>query len=252
MLIHKTTTLIAWLGIALASFTTHVQAQQMELHSSSPKAIKLMDQAMASMSHDMPLVRKCITSALAADPNMLVANFFQVLMVPEEGKPFAERMQAYEGEMGPGEAVMKEMAMHFGEEDYPVGTSMTKLASLYPQDGRIQLLTGSFLMYFAEKPEQAAPYLVAAEELAQLPGAYNMLGYAYLQQGKMDQARSMFERYVAIAPDHNNSHDSMGDYHMAVKAYAAAATSFDKAAAMDPDQPIHAEKAKKAREMMEK
>ncbi|MEL6135585.1 MAG: tetratricopeptide repeat protein, partial [Bacteroidota bacterium] len=135
------------------------------------------------------------------------------------------------------------------EEEYDLNMAMEKLVEAYPNDYRLQMILGAFYMY-RQQAEKSLPFLRAAAEKGELPGAFNMLGYAYMSQGDMDMAQSHFEAYMKAAPDHYNPHDSMGDFYMASKKYKEAAEQFDMAAELNPDIPLHAEKAKKAREMM--
>lgn len=243
----------AFLSLVLGSLSI-VSAQQMEMHASDPEAIQLVDEALQNMGHDMVLFGANVEKAAKLDPAMVVANFF-VAMDPDRDKeaarPYIERIQVYEGKTSAGEDILIEMTAHFDEDDYDFLAEVAQLAEVYPADARIHLLIGTVYMY-GQKPALAIPYLKKASELDQLPGAYNMLGYAYMGLGKLDEAQASFEAYGAAAPNHYNPFDSMGDYYMAIEDYAAAAESFDKAAELNPDFPGHAEKAAKAREKMKK
>lgn len=211
-----------------------------------------MNEAFENMGHDMVLFEANITKAAKADPNMLVANFFEAMnpnLEKEATRPFIERVQNYNGELSKGEEVLKEMSTHFDEENYDVFGGMAKLADTYPNDARMYLIAGAAYMY-GRKPAKGVPLLKKAAEMGQLPGAYNMLGYGHMAQGDMETAKSYFDKYIELAPNHANPYDSMGDYLMAVKDYKGAAEHFDKAASLNPDQPIHAEKAEKARGMI--
>ncbi|RMG66890.1 MAG: tetratricopeptide repeat protein [Bacteroidetes bacterium] len=225
-------------------------AQKMEMHSSSPEAIALMEEALDNMGHDMQLFGENVDAAVEADPDMLIANFF-AMSNPDEDKeaarPYVERMLAYDGPMSAGEKIFAEMATHFDEDDYNPMMTIPQLAEAHPEDARMYLLAGVAHMY-SEQPAKAVPFLKKAIDMGPMLGAYNMLGYAYMTMGQMEDAGATFEAYVAAAPDHHNPYDSMGDYYMAMEDYAAAAEAFEKAVAINPDATYSAEKAKQARE----
>lgn len=248
--------ILTW-SLILGLFTTHMtSAQQMEMHSNSPEAIDLINEAMDNLGHDMDLFAQNIDLALEADPDMLVANFLNGMNPDasmDEIRPFLEKVQSYEGDMSAGEEIMKELSQHFEEEDYAFRESFEQIAVAYPGDARMQLFAGLVWMY-GENPDisQAMPYLETAANTGEVPGAYNLLGYAYLQSGDMDRAKDMFDAYMTAAPDHSNPYDSMGDYYMAVEDYESAVSHFERAAEIAPENPYHAEKADKARGMMEK
>lgn len=238
--------------LSLIFMALGLRAQQMEMHSSSPEAIRLMNEALAVMGHDMARFEANIAAALEADPDMVAANFFTGInpnRPMEEGRPYVENVLAYTGEMSEGERLMQEMCTHFDEEDYDFMGGMSRLTELYPQDARMCLLVGMAYLY-SETPMDGFPYLETAAQRGKLPGAYNLMGYAYLRSGNLPRAKAMFEQYIAAAPKAANPYDSMGDYYLAVEDYEAAATHFEKAAAMNPEQPIHAKKAKQARAMI--
>jgi len=225
--------------------------QKMEMHSESSEAVQLMDEAISIMGHDMAVFGEKVTQAAKLDPNMVVANFFEATdpdRKPEEAIVFMKRLQSYDGPKSEGEQILIDISSRVGQKDFNVFTSMEVLAEAYPNDARVNLLVGAAFAY-SRNAEKAIPYLNKAIEQGQLAGAYNMLGYAYLDQGKMDEAKAMFDNYSEAAPGHWNTHDSLGDYFMATKDYAKAAEHFQKAADLHPEFPGHAERAKKALEL---
>jgi len=84
--------------------------------------------------------------------------------------------------------------------------------------------------------------LVRAEELYQhilainpnFAGAYNFLGYLYLEQGKYDEAETAMRRYAFVAPDLANPHDSLGEVLMTVGRYEEALEQFRSAIDKQP------------------
>ena len=90
---------------------------------------------------------------------------------------------------------------------------------------------------------QAANDLVRAEELYQhilainpnFAGAYNFLGYLYLEQGKYEDAETAMRRYAFVAPYLANPHDSLGEVLMTVGRYEEALDQFRSALDKQPD-----------------
>ena len=227
-------------------------AQELVMHAENPEALQLVQEALDNMGHDMGKFGDNVTQAAQLDPSMLAANFFEAMdpdKSKEESRVFIERMQSYQGEMSPGEEILKEMSSHFDDEDYDFFSNLTKLGDAYPEDPRINILVGTAYMY-NQAPDKAIPYLSKAADQGGMLGAYNMLGYAHMSQGQFDKAEKFFEAYLEAAPGHENPYDSMGDLMMAQKEYAKAASYFEQAATINPGQGIHAEKAAKARELM--
>jgi Tfp pilus assembly protein PilF len=70
----------------LIAFCSFAKAQQMEMHSTSPEAVRLMNEALENMGHDMELFNDNITQAVKLDPNMVVANFFEGIDLQERKK----------------------------------------------------------------------------------------------------------------------------------------------------------------------
>jgi len=66
-------------------------------------------------------------------------------------------------------------------------------------------------------------------------GAYNFLGYLYLNQGRYDEAEAAMRRYAFVAPDLANPHDSLGEVLYTVGRYEEAEDEFKIALDRQPD-----------------
>ena len=62
--------------------------------------------------------------------------------------------------------------------------------------------------------------------------AYNMLGYAYMDKGDLENAGIVLQEQVRLAPGLANPYDSMGDYYLAVGDSELALKYFEKSASM--------------------
>jgi len=239
--------------LTVAGLTLGVYAQQMPLNSSNPEAEAKLRQALDLMAHDMPTFGKLVMEAHELDPAMPMANFFMAVMPenPADGKPYADAFNAFEGELTEAEQQFAKVLVNLENEDLEAAPYMVALTEMYPNDAHAHLLSG-FSNSMDENFEVAVAALEKAIAIKRMPGAYNMLGYTYMRMGEMEKAKSAFETYALVVPGHANPHDSMGDLLMAMEDYEAAAAEFDKAAELDPNNAYHAEKAEKAREMMNK
>ena len=62
--------------------------------------------------------------------------------------------------------------------------------------------------------------------------AYNMLGYAYMDKGDLENAGKALQEQVRLAPGLANPYDSMGDYYLTVGDSESALKYFEKSASM--------------------
>ncbi len=228
-------------------------AQEMEMTTENPEAAKELRMALNLMGHDMPTFGQHNQNAYKLDPNMPMAMMFMTANAPSEeaAKPMIDKIKAYKGELNDGEKVFAEMVAYVGDTTYKASKTASKLSKLYPKDAGLYVFNG-FILMGEDEWEKAISHFDKAVAINQHPGALNMRGYAFMNLGKMDKAKASFEAYQKAQPDHPNPHDSMGDLMMAIEDYEGAAKSFDKAASLSPENSVSAEKAKKAREMMDK
>ena len=60
----------------------------------------------------------------------------------------------------------------------------------------------------------------------------NMMGYAYIEKGDLDNAGKMLQEQVRRASGSANPYDSMGDYYLAMENNADALKYFEQSAKM--------------------
>lgn len=232
---------------------SHLHAQEMPIHAATPEIAQKLRSAMELTGHDMQLMSQQIGSLLEMDENLFIANVFMASQAEGMGNEemlqrHLKRVKRHEGELSEGEKVFAEMLGHEGDDSFDFSPIGAKLVKLYPNDAALHVIAG-YLYMQSEKPKQAIAVFQKAVDLKGLAGAYNMMGYAYMQLKDMDKAKASFEAYQQAAPNHANPYDSMGDYYMAIEDFAMAAASFEKAASMDERFATSKEKAQNAREM---
>jgi tetratricopeptide (TPR) repeat protein len=62
--------------------------------------------------------------------------------------------------------------------------------------------------------------------------AYNMLGYAYMDKGDLENAGKVLQEQIRLAPGLANPYDSMGDYYLTVGDSESALKYFEQSASM--------------------
>ncbi|MBX2870872.1 MAG: tetratricopeptide repeat protein [Saprospiraceae bacterium] len=65
----------------------------------------------------------------------------------------------------------------------------------------------------------------------------NQMGYQALEMNFLPKAQQLFEMNTKNYPNSFNTHDSLGDYYMAVKDWGKAKQCFKKALSLNPDSP---------------
>ena len=111
---------------------------------------------------------------------------------------------------------------------------LTKVAELAPGDWRVQKELGS-VAYFQEDYATALTHLKRATVLSPEAGpAWNALGYTYAQTGDFDAAVASFDKYIALAPDEANPHDSKGEVLLQAGRFAEAEAAFIESTKVDP------------------
>ncbi|MCI4669847.1 MAG: hypothetical protein MRZ79_17055 [Bacteroidia bacterium] len=237
----------------LLSLPLFSQAQKMEMNAANEEAKTEMRNALNIMGHDMPKYAQHVMKAYELDPNMPMAMCFMTVLTQADKKKsmeMAKKFTDYEGELNDGEQVFSTMMSHWGDTTYIASNDAKELLELYPEDAGLHVLLG-FIFMDDKMTDKAIAAFDKAIELDDLPGAYNMKAFAYMDKGEMDNAKSSLEAYIKRMPNHPNPYDSMGDFYMAQKDYKNAYEQYTKASSMEGAFPESAEKAKKAKELME-
>jgi tetratricopeptide (TPR) repeat protein len=111
---------------------------------------------------------------------------------------------------------------------------LTKLVALYPSDERVHFnLAG---LYFGQQEwDPAVEHYKQATNLdPNYSPAYNVLGYAYRQQGDYTSAEQSFKKYVELIPNDPNPYDSYAELLLKMGRFEESVAQYHKALSIDP------------------
>jgi tetratricopeptide (TPR) repeat protein len=110
----------------------------------------------------------------------------------------------------------------------------TQLTQAVPNDWRAHMGRGTQL-FVLQKFGEALQELNKAVALNPNAGpAYNMIGYAHLNQGEAAPAIEALQKYATLSPNEPNPQDSLGEALMAGGQFAEAEAAFQKALSLSP------------------
>jgi tetratricopeptide (TPR) repeat protein len=117
---------------------------------------------------------------------------------------------------------------------------LEKLVAAYPNDERAQFNLANY--YFGQQElQQAVDHYRKATELApNYSPAYNVLGYAYRQQGDYTDAEQAFKKYIELIPKDPNPYDSYAELLLKMGRLDDSLAQYHKALSIDPQfNPSH-------------
>jgi tetratricopeptide (TPR) repeat protein len=111
---------------------------------------------------------------------------------------------------------------------------LEKLVAAYPDDERAQFNLATY--YFGQQElEQAVEHYKKATELApSYSPTYNILGYAYRQQGNYADAEQAFKKYIQLIPNDPNPYDSYAELLLKMGRFDDSLGQYHKALSIDP------------------
>jgi tetratricopeptide (TPR) repeat protein len=111
---------------------------------------------------------------------------------------------------------------------------LDQLVAAYPNDERAQFNLANY--YFGQQEvEQAVEHYKKATELApNYSPAYNVLGYAYRQQGNYADAEQAFRKYIELIPKDPNPYDSYAELLLKMGRFDDSIAQYHKALSIDP------------------
>lgn len=111
---------------------------------------------------------------------------------------------------------------------------LEKLVAAYPNDERAQFTIANY--YFGQQElEQAVEHYKKATQLApDYSPAYNVLGYAYRQQGNYADAEQAFKKYIELIPKDPNPYDSYAELLLKMGRFDDSLAQYHKALSIDP------------------
>jgi tetratricopeptide (TPR) repeat protein len=112
---------------------------------------------------------------------------------------------------------------------------LKKLVAAYPNDERAHFNLGGYFFGLQEF-EQAISHYKKANELApKYSPAYNILGYAFRQNGQFAEAEVAFKKYIELIPTDPNPYDSYAELLLKTGRFQEAIAQYKKALEIKPD-----------------
>jgi tetratricopeptide (TPR) repeat protein len=177
-------------------------------------------------------------AATRKDSKFALAHLFVAYATEDPAEESRELAQAkqFAPRTSQGEQLLIRWLAGVRQGEYVPGiAAMNDLLALYPDDQRVDFLTGRWLL-LQERYEQAQMLLERA--LASDPNdaaAINILGYTYALSNNFEKAFAMMERYVALQPEEPNPHDSYGEILRLAGRYEAAVAQYRMSVKLDPE-----------------
>src|SRR5271157_502046 len=111
---------------------------------------------------------------------------------------------------------------------------LDKAVAEYPNDERARFNLGNY--YFGQQDFDLAieQYKKATELAPNYSPAYNILGYAYQQQGDYANAEKAFTKYIALIPSDPNPYDSYAELLLKMGRFDDSIAQYRKALSIDP------------------
>jgi tetratricopeptide (TPR) repeat protein len=175
--------------------------------------------------------------AIALDPDFASAELARANSSPTAKEFFAHQLKAsvLADHVSDGEKLMI-LANEAGangevvkQKDY-----LEKLLAAYPNDERVQFAAAGFYFGQQQLDEAIAHYKKATELSPGFSPAYNVLGYAYRQQGDYANAEQAFKKYVELIPNDPNPYDSYAELLLKMGRFDDSIVQYRKALAIDP------------------
>jgi tetratricopeptide (TPR) repeat protein len=174
--------------------------------------------------------------ALALDPNFAAAELARATSSPT-AKEFFEHLKkavnladkASEGEK------LQILAAQAGANGDTVKQKeyLTKLVSDYAMDERAHFALGNYYFGQQQLAEAIDHYKKAVELNSGYSTAYNLLGYAYRQQGDYAHAEQAFKKYIELIPNDPNPYDSYAELLLKMGRFDESIVQYRKALKID-------------------
>lgn len=176
--------------------------------------------------------------AISLDPNFALAELTRAQVSPT-AKEFFDHLKkavALSDKASDGERMLIQAA-EAGANANPAKQKeiLDKLVAAYPKDERAHFNLGNY--HFGQQDfAQAITHYKHATELApDYSTAFNILGYAYRQNGDYSDAENAFKKYIELIPNDPNPYDSYAELLLKMGRFDEAITQYNKALAIDPN-----------------
>src|SRR5581483_698964 len=213
-------------------------AERMPVTTASPEARKHFGKAMQNLKEvRLTDVADELRAATKADPKFAQAWILLAHFTPNPDEQQLARTHAKESSkyVTAAEQLLVTWFANAEEDNFvPAIAAMNDLLAKYPRDHELATLGGGWLLR-QERYEQAISVLERAVNIApDYADAYNELGYAYASVGDYPKAIAAMDRYVALMPDEPNPYDSYGEILRMAGKFDAALEQYRKSIQLDP------------------
>jgi len=256
MRLRNLTLVLGFSSLLIFGCTKEKPALMMPVTTKSELALKYYEAGMVAYDQiKYSLGWHSMEIAVGQDPDFFMAYFWMYLMSSSDSNKIFEKAMKTEASLNPAEEEVKVSLKYLvdGQKE-KVEEHLGKVIDMYPSDPWAHKMLYQIQYFYFKDVEGAIASLIRAiKECPDYPWAYNLLGYAYLEQEDYVNAEKAYDNYIKVAPDQANPYDSKGDYFMAIKEYENAYNSYMKAYEIDPEYfDVSKKKAEKAKMMLEK
>lgn len=112
---------------------------------------------------------------------------------------------------------------------------LDQLVAAYPNDERAHFNLGGYYFGQQDFPKAIEHYRKATDLNATYSPAYNILGYAYRQNGDFANAEKAFQKYIELIPNDPNPYDSYAELLLKMGKFDDSIAQYRKALAIDPN-----------------
>ena len=111
---------------------------------------------------------------------------------------------------------------------------LDKLVATFPNDERAHFALAGYHFGQQEMGEAVEHYKKATELAPSYSSAFNLLGYAYRQQGDYANAEQAFKKYIELIPSDPNPYDSYAELLLKMGRFDESIAQYRKALEVDP------------------
>ena len=174
--------------------------------------------------------------AISLDPNFALAELNRATVSPI-AKEFFEHLKkavTLADKASDGERMLIQ-ATEAGANGNPTQQKeiLERLVAAYPNDERAHFNLGGYHFGQQDFKEAISHYKRATELDPNYSTAFNILGYAYRQDGNYTDAEAAFKKYVELIPTDPNPYDSYAELLLKMGRFDEAIVQYKKALAID-------------------
>ena len=112
---------------------------------------------------------------------------------------------------------------------------LDKVVAAYPDDERAHFFLGGYYFGQQEFTKAIEEYKRSTEINPKFAPVYNIMGYAYRQNGDYKNAEDAFKKYIELIPDNPNPYDSYAELLLKTGKFDDSIAQYNKALSIDPN-----------------